>query len=263
MKKLGILALISALSFSSLTQAFDNFQLGIYGMAEKTDSNDKYELDGVVFVNYGGYELGIGEDSYVDLVPLNLEVSIDGRMVKAYTDVATLSYSGFNKDDIYTAVTLASADFEKFDDYSIKRQEKLAAIDISATKYFTLGSIELDATAAISAGGYVKTETSPRNGKAFDDRETHYGTADFSVGANLPVMEFFDLYGYAGYSKRYGNKSRKETTYVGVRTYGMELADGIPTFIAAEYVRDDLNFEDRFAKSLEDSYLQIKVGIQF
>ena len=264
MKKLSYLLVLSSLFFTNAASAIEGLDIGVSVITSKTDTNDKYDVNGVLFINYEGYEFGLDDDKSLNILPTSIEVSVNGEKVQAYTDAATLQYYGV--ENLELAISAISVDYKKFNNFSIRESEKMALVDASVTKFFALGSIDIDLTAGLALGGYSKNKIGVSDG-AKDYRDSHFYTLDMGAGANIPVTDTIDLYVYGGYSMQKGENTELNTTYFGGEMFGGVLAKDItytPYFEVRQqdYVNSDSGMENMF-KTAEDTQVLFGIRVRF
>ncbi len=254
------------MTFTLMARSFasDRIHWGISLLTSKTDSVDEYNVNGVVFAEYDGLEFDIKKDRLINLVPTTAEISVGGKQVRVFTDLATLEYYGL--ENIQLNVSAISLDYDKLDGFAIKSTQKAAAIDMSATTFKTLGIIDFDFTAGVSLGGYTKAKIIVDDGETdpytHNNRDTHYGTVDFSVGGTVNVVDEVDLYFYGGTYKQFGDNTTERGVYAGASLYGGEITEDLPYTISVEYQKKKINFEDLF-RTEEDSQILFQIKVLF
>jgi hypothetical protein len=264
MKKLSFLAVLSSLFFAQAASAVDGLNIGVSVLTSKSDSSDKYDVNGVLFIDYEGYEVALDDDKSLNILPTSIEVSVNGEKVQAYTDAATLSYYGVENLEI--AISAISVDYKKFNNFAIRENEELALVDASVTKFFALGTFDIDLTAGLALGGYSKNKIGVNDGTK-DYRDTHFYTLDMGAGMNIPVTDTIDLYVYGGYSMKKGENTEMNTTYAGAEMFGGVIAKDItwtPYFEIKkqDYVNSDSGIENMF-KTANDTQMLLGIKVRF
>ncbi len=256
--KLVLLTVLMGLSPQGHTlESIPGMELGVTVLTSKVESTGESKVEGVVFMNYDGYEQSIGEDQSLNLVPTSVEVSVDGKKVKAYTNLATYQTS-FRELEL--SITGLKIEYEKRDDLAIFEQQKVALVDLAATKFFSVGSMEIDVTLAASFGGQLKTKARFMDGSVRDVTDDHNYTVDLGAGAYVGMTDDIDVYFYGGKSITSGEATDTEKVYAGLEVFGGEITKNITYSPFIEYVSQKTEFSNRF-DSVEDSAILIGIRI--
>ena len=230
----------------------DRIDYGVSIITQKTDSNnDKYEVSGVLFASYDGYNylLNGDKDKGIDLVDTELEISVDGKNVKVYTNAAT--HTNYSLDEIELKLSLISLQYDKVDNYAIDSKRKLTIISFSGAKYIDLGVIQVDLIAGISLGGRTKAavrllDTDDDNQVSFEDdrSDKHYGSVDISIGADYNIVDDVYLYGYMGITKQYGEHTEENKIEAGLLIYGTKFSENIDQMFVLKTENNEIYYKD-------------------
>ncbi len=243
MKRLIILGALLVITCFHNVYAFENVDIGISLVTTESDSYDTPRVRGVIFMTYDGYDYALSDTMNLNIIPTSAEVSVNGDKVVVYTDVATLNYYGI--EGLELAASAIQVDYKKIDDFVVEEREKVALVDLQATKFFAVGSLEIDLTAAASLGGYTKTKFNLLD-ENLEQKETHYATVDVSVGINIPVTDTKDILLHAGKYREFDENTMVDGHYAGVAIYGFEIADKYPVSLEFNYVESKYGLQGAF-----------------
>lgn len=248
MKKILLLISMMIMALSTQTQAIEGFDMGVSLMGTRGEIEGEFDVDGVLFVLYEGYEIGINDNSALNLIATGYETSVDGKKVKVYTDLATWQYYGEN--DFQAMITAVSLDRKTMNNIAERTNEKLAYIEATATKFFALDTIILDASLAVSLGGKTKNEESIKGVVAkFED--DHFYTVEALAGVSYEIDSEIDIYLYAGASYQKGDKSTRTDLFIGAESNAGSFKVGGKKFFVQPY------FEYTYRKS---NYVDFEEG---
>lgn len=259
MKVLNLFLLMVGIVFAPIASAIEGLNLGVAVTTVRTDDEKDVKVDGLFFADFEGFEKDFGDDKTINFVPTSVEIEMDGKKVKAYTDIATLQLYGM--ENIEVAITAFSAKYEKRDDFFLRKEEKVSVVDVSATKFIPLGSMDLDITAAVSAGGYIKSQFKIAN-EYQNIRERHNYTVDIGAGINAPITDTIDLYFYGGGFQQNGETTQTTGVYAGVEVYGIEIAKDVVLTPHLDFVQKKVDAGSLF-DSVESSAILMGVRIDF
>jgi hypothetical protein len=257
--KFLFLSLITALSMNSYASLSDDVHMGVSLMGSKTDKKGDYQLEGVILFAYDGLGFELSEDKDLRILPTDSQIAINGKMVQVYTNAATLEY--YVTDDFELAVSALSVDYKKFNDFSVRKSEKMAALSTSATKYIAVGSLVIDASVSVALAGRTRDELFI--GEANDRitvKDTHYYTVGAKIGVDIPVTNKFRVYAYARAEFQKGDETEK-TSF----SAGLELYEGLEFFNLhftphIDYVTERVNYGN---SSVDDSMLRFGLRLDF
>lgn len=283
MKKMNTLLLAGSMLFSQFAVADDidteslmsYFDIGVSVITTKSDSSDDRSFDGVVFMSYDGYEYDL-EDMNINLIPTSVEVSIDGKKVQAYTDLATLTY--YSIEDLELMISLVEIDYKKNNDFKFKKEDKVVLVNAGVSKIINLGKvensimskaihalhmdgIEIDLNAEISFGGRIRSKSLLDN-EIFSDKESHRYTTEISIGAIIPLGDTTDLYVYGASYRQVGENSKKRGVVIGANLSGFEVGKSVSASPYVEYVSERVT-STGFSGSEEDTKMLFGVRFTF
>lgn len=272
MKKRPMIVLFATLFISQLTCAFDEgaalgsgegqFNMGITVLTDKTKSNGEFTANAVAFIEFEGVEFNPQERMHIKLIPTDARVSVKGKPMTVYADLATLTYYKF--DDIDLIARAISLDYGKNNDYHLTQKKKVSILGLNAIKYIPIREMDLDISLGLSAFGTLDLETSLDDGNhRLEDK--HYYTADITTGLNIPISTSkleLDLYVYAGRSRQVGKESQIDSTYTGVSLIGAMITDRISYTPRVEYVSEKTSFDSR-NDVLNDSRMIFAIDLNY
>ncbi len=255
--------LLLLFSFISIAHAeFSDFDLGVSVLTTDTNSADSYDVKGVLFMTFDGYDVALNKDTTLSILPTGIFVDVEGKQVQAYTDVGTLQYYGQDQLEIY--LSAISIDYDKLDRFNISTQRTMAIADLNVVKYFSIGSFKIDTSFGVAVAGKSTQDISLSEEEEFHFSDTHFYSADAIVGANYSLTDTIDLYVYTGYSHQKNKNSELNEYSVGIHIYGFELGSTeiIPSveYITKDYVSQHSGLADQFS-SIDDSL--ISLGLKF
>lgn len=258
MPKIRYLLIFSfMLSLGAKADMSDDFTMGVSLIGSTTGSSESYDIEGVLLFNYDGYGVELDMDKDLRLIPTDVKISVDGKMVQVYTNVATLDY--YMSDDIEIAATLIAIDYRKFNDYSIRKSEKAAAASFAITKYLAVGSFAVDLGAHISLGGYTRDQILLEDGKHLL-KDTHYYTIGAKIGIDIPITDEYKLYIYARADYQQGDETSRSSYAVGAELYeGIDMFnETIHVVPYVDYVSERIDYG---SSSVQDN--MFRFGIRF
>lgn len=262
MKKLFSLLFICGLLFQpALAEELDGFDIGVSVLGSKSDSTGEYEVNGMLFMSYEGYEKSINDNSSMYILPTSIEIDVQGEKVQVFTDAATLHYYGI--DNLELAISAISIDYKKYNNFAIRENGKAALIDMSATKFFTVGSLDIDISAGVAAGGVAEHTLVISDGTEVDSSSKHHVSVDFGAGVDIPITDTMDLYGYAGHMREKGDNYEAKRTYIGAELYGIKPSKRTEFIPYIRYSTEDFDSQNESHFQLDDSLLELGFRITF
>lgn len=275
MKGMSFLLLMGSLAFSQMSFADDieGLTYGVSLMGNKTTVTDKFDVTGVIFASYDGYEFELEESKSLHILPTGIDIDVNGEKVRAYTDLATVQLYGMNNIEI--AISAVSIDYNKFNDFSVRKEKKTALLDFTVTKFIEDGTFDYDFSFNLGVGGKIKTE-SVINNDALDAKyykinkdagftninisEKHYATAGVSGAVEFPFTDEISMTFYSGYQRQIGETSDKEVVYGGLDFSGLSFS-GVEINPFVEVMTTNSQFEDLFR--VKEKRIQFGIVIPF
>lgn len=266
---LSLLFVCGLLSGPVFSEELNGFDIGVSVLGSQSDSTGEYEVNGMLFMSYEGYEKSINDDSSMYILPTSIEIDVQGEKVQVYTDLATLHNYRF--DNLELAISAISIDYKKYNNFAIRENGKAALIDMSATKFFPVGSLEVDISAGLAAGGVAEHTLVINDGTEFDSSSKHHVSIDFGAGIDIPITDTMDLYGYAGHMREKGDNYEAQRTYFGAELYGVKPSRNSNLIPFLRYSTDKFDGENSilFPQNdspnfqLEDSLLELGFRYEF
>ncbi len=258
------LSLFASLIIGLSAFAEDRFDIGVSLIGSRASSIDEYDVNGIVFMTYDGYEHSIKENLTLDLVATGVSIEVKGRKVMTYTDAATISYYGI--DNLQLSISALSLKYEKFEEFTIEKDQAVSVVNMSATKFFNYGIIDIDATLGVSLGGKTKQEVSLSEEEDFYFEDTHFYTVDGTLGANIEITDSIDLYLYGSYSYQKGKETELSRTTIGAEVYGGKIKGGVEfrpyvEIIKKDYVNQASGLEDMI--TADDTMAMFGIRVTF
>ncbi len=256
-----LLATLMLLSFSTLTMAIDGLNLGVSLLGSKSDKVDDFDVNGVLIIDYAGYNFDLRDDLALQLVPTSAEIGLsDGSKTQVYTDLATLQYYG--EDNFIAMVNAIAIDYKDYDNFAIQEKKKMALVEAVVTKFIPVGKIEFDLSGIISAGGEVETKDLINDGTTKLDTDHKY-TAEVMGGVFIPLKDSLDLYVYAGTYREEAKAYVQKGSY-----FGAELPfqyNNLTTSIYLEVENTDKNYVlgSSQGDSLDDQMIKLGIKVNF
>ncbi len=212
--KLLLMTIFFMTSLTAFTQ--DDVEFGVTVLANKSDiDGEAGEVTGVAFMLYDGKEVELNSETSIHLVPTEVYVSVDGESKQVYTNLSTLKYYGL--DNLSFAVSALSIKSEDQYNFSVRKDESLSYLDLSAIQFIPVGSFELDLSAGLSIGGKGKYQDLV-NGVPLKVESSQYHAFDLSTGFSAEVGNY-NLYIYAGAERSKGDKFEAKEKYIGVELF--------------------------------------------
>ncbi|MBT4791674.1 MAG: hypothetical protein HON90_08900 [Halobacteriovoraceae bacterium] len=212
--------------------SYPNFDYGLAAITRKVN-DESSEIEGVLFVDYFGYNVDLEDMDHSDLkiLPTGLTVSVDGKEVKVFTDIITWELS--IKDGYDFALEGISYEFNKNNSLQMREDEVLAYVNAKLSKTVKINfanNIDLDIEGSIGALGKInrKSVVEAQEYNVQDDLKYTYRLL---VGSKLTVIESvknigsIEIYPFIGIEGSEGDISSSQSIYAGVEIYGLSYKD--------------------------------------
>lgn len=263
-------------STDQLENFMDGSDVGVTLLGSHSSESGEYEIDAALFFMYEGYDLDhyASDDYTLEIVPTTATVTVDGKRVKVYTDLASLTYWG---DDLSIIVNAVSLTYRKNKDLKINKRSDYSYLDVAVKKYISLGhngnsDIEFFVLGEASLGGESRVYTTV-NSKRIKSTDKSYIGASVEVGVSLPITQGLpgsdfigaktDLYLYAGYGHQKGKDTSTHRTYIGLELDTGSITKDLTITPYMDYVHERVDLTKNFDEIIKDSIVNFGVRVNF